>query len=320
MILRRLAVALVVLGALVASLFVWLTHGSASRLPRRALELPPQRASTWSEVFAHGAKVGLCTLQTGQVGGDRSFLLRRDHRDADHAHERDPLPIYAHLIRHPERGDALVDAGLSAAFEREPFGDLRAPMRLFHRAMGTSFSLPEGESVGAQLARLGARPRTVFLTHVHPDHIAGIEELPADATIVTGAGEADDPAGRAGYGLLRDGTTLAELDFARGVPMPPFASAIDVWGDGSLWAIATPGHSRGHVSFVVNARSGPALLVGDASHYTWAFEHGIGPRGPTAADEARGQDSLDRLRAFAAAYPEVRLVFGHDAPQRICDR
>ncbi|MGK3987465.1 MBL fold metallo-hydrolase [Sorangium sp. So ce136] len=317
--LRRLGVGLGAVVALGAAFVIWAGLGSPSKLPRVELAVPPQRASSWEDVFARGQRVRLCTLETGAVSGARSMLLRSDHVDFDRAREHDPLPIYAHLIRHPVRGDALIDAGLSAAFERDPFGDIRAPASWLHRVAGTRFTLPAGRSIGAQLARVGSRPRQIYLTHVHGDHTAGLGELPRDVEIVTGAHEADDLAGHLGYGHFAEGATLSELPFARGVPMPPFDVAIDVWGDGALWALPTPGHSRGHVSFVVNAESGPVLLVGDASHYAWAFEHGIGPRGPSERDEAVGQRSLDRLRELVRTHPSLRVVYGHDAPQPICD-
>ncbi|WP_437873346.1 MBL fold metallo-hydrolase [Sorangium sp. So ce363] len=317
--LRRIGAGLGAVVALGAALVIWAGLGSPSKLPRVELAVPPQRASAWEDVFARGQRVRLCTLETGEVGGARSMLLRSDHVAFDRAREHEPLPIYAHLVRHPARGDVLIDAGLSAPFEREPFGDIRAPVSWLHRAMGTRFTLPAGRSLGAQLARFGSRPRQVYLTHVHGDHTAGLGELPRDVEIVTGEGEADDLAGHLGYGHFAEGATLSELSFARGVPMPPFDRAIDVWGDGALWALPTPGHSRGHVSFVVNAESGPVLLIGDASHYAWAFERGIGPRGPSASDEAVGQRSLERLRELVRAHPSLRVVYGHEAPQVICD-
>ncbi|WP_437917022.1 MBL fold metallo-hydrolase [Sorangium sp. So ce302] len=317
--LRRIGAGLGAVVALAAALVIWAGVGSPSKLPRVELAVPPQRASAWEDVFARGQRVRLCTLETGEVGGARSMLLRSDHVAFDRAREHEPLPIYAHLVRHPARGDVLIDAGLSAPFEREPFGDIRAPVSWLHRAMGTRFTLPAGRSLGAQLARFGSRPRQVYLTHVHGDHTAGLGELPRDVEIVTGEGEADDLAGHLGYGHFAEGATLSELSFARGVPMPPFDRAIDVWGDGALWALPTPGHSRGHLSFVVNAESGPVLLIGDASHYAWAFEHGIGPRGPSASDEAVGQRSLERLRELVRAHPSLRVVYGHEAPQVICD-
>ncbi|WP_437538877.1 MBL fold metallo-hydrolase [Sorangium sp. So ce726] len=317
--LRRIGAGLGAVVALGAALVIWAGLGSPSKLPRVELAVPPQRASAWEDVFARGQRVRLCTLETGEVGGARSMLLRSDHVAFDRAREHEPLPIYAHLVRHPARGDVLIDAGLSAPFERDPFGDIRAPVSWLHRAMGTRFTLPAGRSLGAQLARFGSRPRQVYLTHVHGDHTAGLGELPGDVEIVTGEHEADDLAGHLGYGHFAEGATLSELSFARGVPMPPFDLAIDVWGDGALWALPTPGHSRGHLSFVVNAESGPVLLVGDASHYAWAFERGIGPRGPSASDEAVGQRSLDRLRELVRAHPSLRVVYGHEAPQVICE-
>ena len=69
----------------------------------------------------------------------------------------------------------------------------------------------------------------------------------------------------------------------------------------------------------LDAVSAPVLLVGGASHTAFAFSHGIGPNGPTEADERIGQRSLERLRTFVARHPGVRVVYGHEAPVRVCD-
>ena len=39
----------------------------------------------------------------------------------------------------------------------------------------------------------------------------------------------------------------------------------DLLGDGSLWAISTPGHTKGHISYLINGLDGPILLTMDAS-------------------------------------------------------
>lgn len=109
---------------------------------------------------------------------------------------------------------------------------------------------------------------------------------------------------------------LAELDFSTAADMPWLGPSIDIFGDGSFWAIATPGHSRGHVSFLIVTSDGPVLLTGDAPHSGWAWEHGVGPSG---TDPVAAQASLDRLRAFAAAYPEVRVHTGHEGPSGSAD-
>jgi N-acyl homoserine lactone hydrolase len=54
------------------------------------------------------------------------------------------------------------------------------------------------------------------------------------------------------------------------------------------------------------------LVVGDASHFRWAFEHDVAPRAWTSADDVRARESLTGLRRFAARYPQVRMVFGHE--------
>jgi hypothetical protein len=54
-------------------------------------------------------------------------------------------------------------------------------------------------------------------------------------------------------------------------------------------------------------------MTGDASHFAWAFNTGVAPRGWNQAGTARGYESLKRLRAFAKAFPSVKLVYGHEA-------
>jgi len=93
--------------------------------------------------------------------------------------------------------------------------------------------------------------------------------------------------------------------------MPPLGPCVDLLGDGSFWAISAPGHTDDDTAFLVNGAA-PVLLTGDASHFAWAFKTGVGPRGWNDAGTARGRVSLERLRAFARAYPSVKLIYGHE--------
>jgi len=317
--LRRVLFVLASLAVALSALAAYATHGSIAHTPLRRFASPaaagPMRVD---DVLERGTRVAFCTLETGRVHVPRSMLLRRDATQHDEAHEHVPVPIFAHFVRHPARGDVLVDTGLDASFVDDPLGNLAPPARAVHGSFGARFELPRGSDIASQLARLGATPRIAFITHVHGDHTAGLPALPASMSVVVGTGDADDPSAYVGYGHV-GARTVHELDASRAVAMPPFDRVIDVFGDRSLIAIATPGHSRGHTSFLVNAVSGPVLLVGDASHTAFAFSHGIGPNGPTEADERIGQRSLERLRTFVARHPEVRVVYGHEAPVRVCD-
>jgi hypothetical protein len=62
---------------------------------------------------------------------------------------------------------------------------------------------------------------------------------------------------------------------------------------------------------VINGTT-PVLLTGDASHFACAFKTGVAPRGWNSAGTARGYVSLEQLRAFAKAYPNVKLIYGHE--------
>jgi glyoxylase-like metal-dependent hydrolase (beta-lactamase superfamily II) len=87
---------------------------------------------------------------------------------------------------------------------------------------------------------------------------------------------------------------------------------VDIFGDGSFWAISVPGHTDDDIAYLINAAK-PVLLTGDASHFAWAFTEGVAPHGWNKAGTTRGYISLAQLRAFARAYPSVRILYGHEA-------
>jgi N-acyl homoserine lactone hydrolase len=73
---------------------------------------------------------------------------------------------------------------------------------------------------------------------------------------------------------------------------------------------ATPGHSPGHQSLVVERPDGPVLLVGQAvySHGEWSGIAGAREGRSGARDEPAYARSVDRLHALKPK----RVLFGHD--------
>jgi hydroxyacylglutathione hydrolase len=144
-----------------------------------------------------------------------------------------PFDENTYILSRPGRSDCLVI---------DPGFDPQAIIDLLHRN---------------QLS-----PAAILLTHGHADHIAGnsfLKELWSECPIVIGGGDASkltDPDGNlsAGYGF-RLVSPPAEQTVAEG-------EFIDFAGIG-LTVRETPGHSNGHVVFIVEDHSPVIVLGGD---------------------------------------------------------
>jgi N-acyl homoserine lactone hydrolase len=222
-----------------------LTRDGFRRWQTSAYVVAPSSYRTWDEVFAHPAPVTVETLVTGFIDMNRCDNLDASNPTLSSCRSPEPLLDLAHLVRHSRLG-----------------------VRNGQRAH---------QSAAEILRARGLHPRAVFFTHLHPDHTSGAAELPADVDYVFGSQEAGFLACVAVGSHFEGKSRLRTLDYTDVAPMPPLGPAVDLLGDGSLWAISTPGRTPGHSSYLVNGDP-PTLLVGDASHFAWAFEHDVAPR------------------------------------------
>jgi glyoxylase-like metal-dependent hydrolase (beta-lactamase superfamily II) len=151
--------------------------------------------------------------------------------------------------------------------------------------------------------------RTVLLTHHHFDHTGNVADVrrrsgarvvahAADAPVITGAIR-PAPASRLVKLVSRlmgtaEPTKLDQLITAdESEPVPGFT------------ALHTPGHTRGHVSYLLD-RAGGILFAGDAAAGVKGGNVGSAPRA-AAADPAE----LDRSVGKLASYEFDHAVFGH---------
>ncbi len=93
--------------------------------------------------------------------------------------------------------------------------------------------------------------------------------------------------------------------------MPPLGLSADLLGDGSLWAIHTPGHTPWHVSFLVNSMEGHILLAMDAVFVNENLKLGIAPSDYTW-DVEKAQETLDKIIEFLRIYPQLKVSPGHE--------
>jgi glyoxylase-like metal-dependent hydrolase (beta-lactamase superfamily II) len=275
-------------------------------------------ARTGASIEAVVDEPGPVTVQT-VVAADwevpRSGLINLDHPAAKAAGLVDgsePIRLFVHVVRHPTRGAFLVDTGVEHAFIADP--DHALVHGLF-ASMAHVEKLKVHTDTAAIVASLGEPVQGVFLTHLHMDHVLGMRDVPASAPVYVGAGDAEEHSlmnlfQKGIYDAALDGKgPLREIRFAPD-PDGEFDGVLDVFGDGTLWAIWVPGHTPGSVAYLARTPSGPVLLTGDASHTAWGWEHGVEP-GTFSDDRAKSAESLARLERFVARHPAVDVRLGH---------
>lgn len=245
----------------------------------------------------------------------RSGLINLDHPRAREAGLEDgpeAIEIYLYVLEHPTEGIFFVDSGVASVFRDADRAPQVSP--IVAAAMDTD-ALEVHVTSAEWIARRGRTPDGVFLTHIHLDHVMGLPDVPESVPVYVGP---DETRARAFLNLFTRGTldrliareaSLREWPFG-GVDASGAPAILDVFGDGSLFALHVPGHTPGSTAFVVRTTQGPKLLVGDTSHTAWGWAHGVEP-GTFTADHAANARSLAWLRDLAAAHPALEVHLGH---------
>jgi N-acyl homoserine lactone hydrolase len=203
-------------------------------------------------------------LSTGQVRSKRGGRGIRHYIVDDWADETRPVNLF--LIEH-DQGLCLFDTGQTARAAQPGYFP---PLYPFFRL--SRFELNEDDEVQAQLSRLGIDAgdvRWVVLSHLHTDHVGGLEPF-RGAEVLVSATEWRDAQGLGGRlrGYLPQhwpsAVSVRTVDFT-GAAIGPFPGSHDLLGDRSLVLVPTPGHTRGHMSLLVRNAQRSYLLGGDTA-------------------------------------------------------
>jgi N-acyl homoserine lactone hydrolase len=165
------------------------------------------------------------------------------------------MGVTCYLVVHP-KGMLLYDTGLNDRLIGRP---------LYENVL-EGYGQIKFNTLSGQLADIGVTPANVdylVLSHYHWDHIGNAGDF-AGSTWLVYKGDRDRmfskearayPWFKQYSALEHSRTTILNGDH-------------DVFGDGTVVVIATPGHTEGHCSLLVRLKNtGPIVLSGDLYHY-----------------------------------------------------
>ncbi|MBC7989738.1 MAG: MBL fold metallo-hydrolase [Luteimonas sp.] len=214
------------------------------------------------------------------------------------------------LITHP-KGNVLIDAGFGRRVD-EHMRLIPALQRSPHKALVAVADQLRAASI--PINKIAA----IIPTHVHWDHISGIDDLPDVPVLVTAAGKRSIDLGVVGTEVIKSFRNIKYQLYAfEDGEYLGFPSSHDVWGDGSIVIVPAPGHTSDSVVVFVALPSGVRYaLIGDLvwqsegfnlpAEKPWMLRRLIGEN-----DQAVHMD-IARLRAAVQKYPQIKVIPAHD--------
>lgn len=201
-------------------------------------------------------------------------------------------PVPAYLIETASER-ILIDTGLNPVAIADPAAYYRRP------DIFSVSTLEQQQSVAEQLDV--ATLTKVVLTHLHWDHVGGLQLIPTSVPVVIQRAEwlagHDEVAVQRNFFLAQDyAETDRELILIDG--------DCDLLGDGTVELLLTPGHTPGHQS----VRVGDLVIGADVAHFASGLDD---HRFPVFADDHEQQRrAAERLRAMRDG--GLPVMPGHD--------
>jgi N-acyl homoserine lactone hydrolase len=200
-----------------------------------------------------------------------------------------------YLVKHA-KGWFLWDTGIADAVAAMPNGLTPADPK------AVTWRRPK--TLVAQLEQLGLKPddiKVMAVSHTHPDHTGNVELFP-QAVLYVQKAEYDWPGAN------------NEPRFKPSHPVELLAGDKDVFGDGGLTILSTPGHTPGHQSLLVKLpKTGAVVLSGDAVHFRDNWDNRRVPSMNANKDQSAA--SMQKI-ADTLGKEKAQLWINHDKAQR----
>jgi glyoxylase-like metal-dependent hydrolase (beta-lactamase superfamily II) len=250
---------------------------------------------------------GFCTARSSMIARGTGWSEIRCHAPA-------------FLLQHPTAGAMLFDTGYAPRIV-DAFAHW--PDRLYRYATPTTLGVP----AVSQLARFGVTQqdvRTIIVSHLHADHVAGLRDFPHARFVISAPALALQQRVR-GVNAVRRGVLqqLFPTDFAArahvistftDASLPHLGPTHDLFGDGSVRLVPMPGHARGQLGALIHTDRGDVFLCADGAWTSQAYRELRPPHWLTGAmqDDMRElAATLHALRSFALEQPAVAILPTH---------
>ncbi|BAR62913.1 AttM/AiiB family protein [Bradyrhizobium diazoefficiens] len=192
-----------------------------------------------------------------------------------------------YLVKHA-KGWFLWDTGIADSVAAMPNGLVPADPK------AVTWRRPK--TLAAQLEQLGVKPddvKAMAVSHTHPDHSGNVELFP-QAVLYVQKAEYDWPGAN------------NEPRFKPSHPVEQLAGDKDVFGDGSVTILSTPGHTPGHQSLLVKLpKTGAVIAISMDGKGAWRDNVFVERLWRTVKYEEvylRAYDSVSEARASIAKY------------------
>lgn len=219
-------------------------------------------------------KITIHIFHTGKVRVDRAIPL----------HERNPLavtglfrsrekkmilPVSAYLIDHP-KSKILIDTGWDTKYAAQ------RPKQRFGMVDKISAPILQlNEGIDSKLKAMGVRPKDidhVFISHMDFDHASGLR-LVKEAKDIRCSEEEWSACNKPSFRYIDTWTGICKVDtFSyRSSGIGPVGRSFDVFDDGTILLVHTPGHSHGLFSAMIRGKEDYIVLGNDAAYLPESF-------------------------------------------------
>jgi N-acyl homoserine lactone hydrolase len=167
-------------------------------------------------------------------------------------------PYFMYVVAHP-KGNLLFDSGVHPQMGTDP------QARLGPAAASFQVQMTDDDHIERCLGRISMSPRDIDLvvqSHLHFDHAGGLEWLTHAPILVQ-----REELSFALYPPVYQRLIYAQDDFNHELNWQLLDGDHDVFGDGKVIVLSTPGHTRGHQSLMVHLDGGETIiLLADAAY------------------------------------------------------